>query len=102
MREIIELYWQWGDFLKYLMPTLNKETKSKASVLKMQLTTEHVFVVKTYYKTSSYLEVKEAFCRRFPEKDPPTNRKRTSKIRKRGYKFIHLKGKIWHEENSQD
>ena len=44
------------------MPTLNKETKKKASVFKMQLTTEeHVFVSKTYYKTSSYLEINEAF-----------------------------------------
>ena len=44
------------------MPTLNKETKKKASVFKMQLITEeHVFVSKTYYKTSSYLEINEAF-----------------------------------------
>ena len=57
------------------MPTFNKETKKKASMLKIQLPTEQpVFVVKRYYKTSSYLEVKEAFRRRFPEKDPPTNR----------------------------
>ena len=57
------------------MPTLNKETKNKTLVLKMQLTTEqHVLVVKTFYKTSSYLKVKEVFRRRFPEKDPPTNR----------------------------
>ena len=27
----------------------------------MQLITDHVFVIKTYYKNSSYLEVKEAF-----------------------------------------
>ena len=43
------------------MPTLNKETKGKALMLKMQLTVEQrVFVVKTYYKTSSYMELKEA------------------------------------------
>ena len=57
------------------MPTLNKETKNKGSISKMQLTTEQrVFVVKTYYKTISYLEVKEAFRRTFSENDPPTNR----------------------------
>ena len=56
------------------MPTLDKETKKKASVFKMQLITEeHVFLSKTYYKTSSYLEINEAFRWRFPEKDPPTN-----------------------------
>ena len=44
-------------------------------MLKMQLTTEQrVFAVKTHYKTSSYLEVKKTFRRRFSEKDPPTNR----------------------------
>ena len=58
------------------MPTFNKETKNKASMLKMQLITEQrVFIVKTYYKTSSYLEVKKAIRRRFPEKDQPTNRR---------------------------
>ena len=57
------------------MPVLNKETKNKTSMLKMQLTTEQrVFAVKTHYKTSSYLEVKKTFHRRFSEKDPPTNR----------------------------
>ena len=56
------------------MPALNKESKNKASMLKMQLTTEQrIFVVKSYYKTSNYLKVKEAFCRRFQEKDPLTN-----------------------------
>ena len=49
---------------------LNKETKNKAPMLKMQLTTEQrVFVVKTYYKTSSYLEVKEGFHRSFQRKN---------------------------------
>ena len=44
-------------------------------MLKMQLITEQrVFVVKTYHKASSYLEVKEAFHIRSLEKDPPTNR----------------------------
>ena len=57
------------------MPVLNKEAKNKTSILKMQLTTEQrVFAVKTYYKTSSYLEVKKTFRRKFSEKDPPTNR----------------------------
>ena len=46
------------------MPTLNKETKGKALMLKMQLTVEQrVFVVKTYYETSSYMELKETFDR---------------------------------------
>ena len=57
------------------MPVLNKETKNKTSMLKMQLTTEQrVFAVKTHHKTSSYLEVKKTFRRRFSEKDPPINR----------------------------
>ena len=44
------------------MSTLNKERKNKASMLKTQLTTEqHVFLVKTYYKTSSYLELTHSF-----------------------------------------
>ena len=54
------------------MPTFNKETKNKASMLMMQLFTDHRVIV---VKTSSYLDVKEAFRRRFSEKDPPTNRK---------------------------
>ena len=29
--------------------------------------------IKTYYKTSSYLEVKKAFHGRFPENNQPTN-----------------------------
>lgn len=57
------------------MHTLNKEIKNKTSMLKMQLTTELRFsAFKTYYKTSSHLEVNEAFRRGFPEKDQPTNR----------------------------
>ena len=57
------------------MSTLNKETKNKASVLMMQLTTKQsVFLVQMYSKTISYLEVKEAFRRTFSEKGPPTNR----------------------------
>ena len=44
------------------MPTFNKEMKNKASMLEIQLTTEKcVFVVKTYYKTNTYLEIKQAF-----------------------------------------
>ena len=43
----------------------------------MHLTTQQrVFAAKTYYKTSSYLEEKEAF-RRFLEKDPPPSTNRT-------------------------
>ena len=42
-------------------------------MLKMQLATERVFVVKTYCNTSSYLEIKVASRRRFPQKDPPAN-----------------------------
>lgn len=46
------------------MPTVNKVTKSKASDLKMQLTSEQrVFVVQTFCVTSSYLELKGAICR---------------------------------------
>ena len=61
--------------MKNQVPTLNKETKNKPSVLKMQLTTEQrVFVVKTFYKTRSYPKVKKVFHKRFLEKDPPTNR----------------------------
>ena len=57
------------------MPTINRETKNKTLVLKMKLTTEQrVFVVKTFYKTRSYLKVKEVFRGRFPEKDPSINR----------------------------
>ena len=73
--EIIELYVQYGIFVENLIPTLNKETKNKALMFKMQLTTEqYVFVVITYYKARSYLEVNETFHRRFPKKDPPPNR----------------------------
>ena len=53
----------------------------------MQSATEScVFLVKTYYKTNSYLEEKEAFHRKIPEKDPPKNRatqKNVKKLRKR-------------------
>ena len=73
--EIIELYLQYGIFVENLIPTLNKETKNKALMFKMQLTTEQcVFVVITYYKARSCLEVNEAFHRRFPKKDPTRNR----------------------------
>ena len=65
------------------MFTSNKETKNKASILKIQLiTVQHVFVVKTYYKTSSYLEVKEAFRERFLEKVPPRNRRAWKNVEK--------------------
>ena len=51
------------------MPAINKEIKNKNSMLKMQVTAEQrVFVVKTYSKTSRYLEVKEAIHRRFSER----------------------------------
>ena len=44
-------------------------------MLKMELITEQlVFVVKTCYKTINFLVVKETFCRRCPEKNPPANR----------------------------
>ena len=57
------------------MPTLSNKKKNKASMLEMQLPTEQrVFVVKTYYKTSSCQEVNETFRRTFSEKDPPPNR----------------------------
>ena len=75
------------------MSTLNKETKNKASMLKIQLTTEQsVFLVQTYCKTISYLEVKEVFRRKFSEKGPPTNRtiwKNVKNIRKKGNKSKH-------------
>ena len=74
LREIIELYLQQGNFLETLMLTLTKKMKNKALILKMQLITEQrVFVVKTYYKTSYCLEVKETFRRRFREADSSTN-----------------------------
>ena len=58
------------------MIILNKETKSKGLMLKMHLITEQRdFVVKTYYKTSSSQEVKEAFRKKFLEKDPQINRR---------------------------
>ena len=38
--EIIEFYFQKGNFLENLMPTFNEETKNKALILKMQLPTE--------------------------------------------------------------
>ena len=51
------------------MLTLNKEKKNKASTLKTQLTTEQrVFVVKAYYKSRSYLEVKEVSAKDFQRK----------------------------------
>ena len=57
------------------MPTLNKETKNKASILKMQLITEQrVFI--------GYMKVKEVFRRRFPEKDSPTNRTILKNVKK--------------------
>ena len=49
----------------------------------MQLITEHcIFVVKMIYKTSSYLELKAIFCKRFPEKDPPRNRRIWKNVKK--------------------
>ena len=49
----------------------------------MQLTTEQcVLVVKTFYKASSYLKVKEDFRGRFPKKYPPTNRTIWKNIKK--------------------
>ena len=65
------------------MPTLSNKKKSKASMLEMQLPTEQrVFVVKTYYKTSSCQEVNKTFRRTFSEKDQPPNRtKRENKKR---------------------
>lgn len=74
MGDIVELYLQHGNFLKNLLPTLNNEAQNKSSILKTQWTTEwRIFLVKTSYRISSYLEVREAFRRRFLEKDPPTN-----------------------------
>ena len=65
------------------MFTSNKETKNKASILKIQLiTVQHVFVVKTYYKASSYLEVKEAFRERFLDKVSPRNRRAWKNVEK--------------------
>ena len=91
--------------MKNLTPTLNKETKNKTSVLTMQLTTEQrVFVVKTFYKTSSYPKVKEVFYGRFLEKDPPTNGtiwKNVVKYKTRK-KFKYQQGKIRQEENIED
>ena len=52
LREI-KLYLQLGIFLENLMSILNKVTNNE---------------------TISSLEVKEAFFKRFPEKDPPTNK----------------------------
>ena len=73
MGDIIELYLQHGNFLKNLLPTLNKEAQNKSSILKTQWTTEwRIFLVKTSYRISSYLEV-----RGFPQKisrERPTNK----------------------------
>ena len=56
LREIFEVYLQYGTFLKNLMHTLTKEMTNKASMFKMRLITEQrVFVVKTYYKSKRYL-----------------------------------------------
>ena len=50
--KIIELYHR-VIFLDYLMLIFNKETKNKASILKMQLTTEQgVFLVKRYHSSN--------------------------------------------------
>ena len=65
------------------MPTVNKVIKSKASDLKMQLTSEQrVFMVQTFCVTSSYLELKgavsrlssENFQRKTHQKDPKHER----------------------------
>ena len=53
------------------MSTFNKEMKNKALMLKMN---NAFLLFKTYYKTNGYLDVKEAFHRRFSVKDPPKNR----------------------------
>ena len=50
------------------MSTFNKEIKNKALMLKMN---NAFLLFKTYYKTSGYLDVKEAFHRRFSVTDPP-------------------------------
>ena len=34
LREIIELYLQWSNFLENVMPTLSKETKTSASMFR--------------------------------------------------------------------
>ena len=63
--EIIELYLQKGNFLENLMPFLNKEAKKTFSVKDAVN-----YWTNSYYKISGYLEVKEAFRKGFPQKDP--------------------------------
>ena len=55
--EINELYLQYGNFLEKLIPTLNKVTEKCFHVKMQSITEQLIFVVKTYYKTSWYLEV---------------------------------------------
>lgn len=53
------------------MPTLNNETKSKPSMLKMQLTTkQRVFALPNQQRSRS----KRGCPHKFPEKEPPANR----------------------------
>ena len=71
--KIVELYLQLGNFFRKFNPYFKQKTKKNiVSTLKMHLITDHVFVIKIYYKNSSYLEVKEAFRGIFLEKDPPS------------------------------
>ena len=51
------------------MFTSKKETKNKASILKMQLiTAQHVFVVKTYYKSVAIWKQKKLSSKDFQRK----------------------------------
>ena len=71
------------------MPSLNKQTENKASIFNMQLVTEQLVFV-------GYLEVKEVFRRRFPEKDSPTNKtilKNVKKYKKEGTSLNINKGR---------
>ena len=54
------------------MPTFNKEAKKQSFIIKDAV--NYWNDLKRFHKSSSYLEVKKAFRRRFPEKEPPVNR----------------------------
>ena len=53
--EIIELYLQWSNFLENLMPTLNKETKNKPSMLKIDVSCYfHILLPEAYLQGFQY------------------------------------------------
>ena len=70
--KIIKIFYN-RNFFENVIPTLNKEMevlmlpskRNQALMLKMySITEQRFFLVKTYYKTSSYLEVKRGFSQK--------------------------------------